>query len=95
MTQSSNGDRSPYPSPAADPAVDQTRGAVRPLLLTVREAAELVGVGRTTIYKLIGDGTLVSLRIGSSRRVPLSSIHAYVDRLCASGNASTRGASAR
>jgi excisionase family DNA binding protein len=34
------------------------------LLLSLREACELLGVGRTTLHKLIGSKQLVSRRFG-------------------------------
>lgn len=53
-----------------------------PLLLTVRQAAELLGVGRTTLYELMDSGELHSVHRGASRRVPLWAAYDYVDRLC-------------
>ena len=40
------------------------------LLVTREEAAELLSIGRTKLYELMADGTLPSVRIGKSRRVP-------------------------
>jgi excisionase family DNA binding protein len=40
------------------------------LLVTPEEAAELLSIGRTKLYELMADGTLPSVRIGKSRRVP-------------------------
>lgn len=54
------------------------------MLLTVRQAADLVGVGRTTMYKLMDEGELTSVHVGASRRIPLSSVYDYVERLCQS-----------
>ena len=53
-----------------------------PLLLTVMQAANLLGIGRTTLYKLMDLGEIGSVHVGSSRRVPLQCAHDYVDRLC-------------
>ena len=53
-----------------------------PLLLTVNQAAKLIGVGRTTIYELMDSGELFSVHRGASRRVPLWAAYDYVDRLC-------------
>jgi len=52
-----------------------------PLLVTVNQAAELLGIGRTTIYALIEAGELRSVKRGSSRRIPVKAIHHYIDRL--------------
>ncbi|WP_239394563.1 helix-turn-helix domain-containing protein [Frankia sp. CiP3] len=51
------------------------------LLLTPAEAAEQLGVGRTTVYELLNAGQLESVRIGRSRRIPRAALVAYVDRL--------------
>jgi excisionase family DNA binding protein len=45
------------------------------LLLTVEEAAELLAVGRTTVFHLIRTGQLSTVRIGRLRRVPLDALH--------------------
>jgi excisionase family DNA binding protein len=53
----------------------------RPLLLTVMEAVEVLSIGRTTLYRLMDAGDIRTVRVGSSRRVPMKSLEAYVDRL--------------
>lgn len=50
----------------------------RRLVLTVEEAADLLGVGRTTMYGLIQDGAVESVRIGRLRRVPADALTAFV-----------------
>lgn len=52
-----------------------------PLLLTVREAAALIGVGRTTLYRLMDNGQIESVHVGASRRIPLHSAYEFVDRI--------------
>ena len=42
------------------------------------EVARACGVSRQTIYKLIADGELPSVRIGNSVRVPADELHAYL-----------------
>ncbi len=51
------------------------------LLLTIVEAANLLGVGRTTLYELLARGELQAVRIGRSRRVPRQAVDDYVNRL--------------
>ena len=53
------------------------------LMLTVEEAGELIGVSRTVMYDLIGDGSIQSVKIGSLRRVPRTALDAYVAGLTA------------
>lgn len=51
-------------------------------LLTVQEAAELLGVHRATVHAMIGDGRLRSLLLGTrTRRIPADAIVDYLDRL--------------
>lgn len=52
-----------------------------PLLLTVVEAARLLGVGRSTAYELLAAGQLESVHIGRSRRVPVVAVENYVESL--------------
>lgn len=51
------------------------------LLLTVREAAHALGVGRSTAYELINAGELEVVHIGRACRVPVVVVEAYVERL--------------
>ena len=39
-------------------------------LCRVNEAAKFLGISRSMIYKLMEDGSLVYVRIGTGRRVP-------------------------
>ena len=55
----------------------------RKLLLTAEEAAEMLGVGRTTVYRMLARNELRSIKIGSSRRIPFVSLTEYVDRVLA------------
>ena len=59
------------------------------ILLTVTEAAILMGLGRTCVYRLVMQGELVSLKIGRNRRVPLWALHAFIqEQTTACGRAS-------
>ncbi len=48
------------------------------LLLRPHEAAELLGLGRSTVYELLASGAIPSITIGRSRRVPLEALRAWV-----------------
>ena len=60
-----------------------TTDIVRPvrLMLTVEEAAECLGIGRTLMYALITAGDVESVRIGRLRRVPAEALERYVSTL--------------
>lgn len=51
------------------------------VLLTVKEAARRLRIGRTTCYGLIRTGQLESVAVGGLRRVPVDAPAAYVASL--------------
>jgi excisionase family DNA binding protein len=51
------------------------------LLLTVEEAADRLGIGRTLAYALVRSGEIESVQIGRLRRVPADALPAFLDRL--------------
>lgn len=58
----------------------------QPLLLTVQQASERVNLDRSTFYAILMRGECQSIKIGRSRRVPVSALEQYVDRLIAEQN---------
>ena len=50
-------------------------------LLGMREACEFLGIRRSTLYKLIADGALDSVHIGSRHLVPVDTCTEYIRRL--------------
>ena len=54
------------------------------LLVSPEEAAELLGVGRSTVYDLMRTLALPSVKIGRCRRIPVSALRAFVDALALS-----------
>jgi excisionase family DNA binding protein len=48
------------------------------ILLRPSEAAEVIGVSRARAYELIAKGVIPSMRIGSSLRVPVEALRAWV-----------------
>ncbi|HEV8189874.1 MAG TPA: helix-turn-helix domain-containing protein [Ktedonobacterales bacterium] len=53
----------------------------RRLLLTVEDAARLLSIGRPKMWQLIMAGEVLSVKIGTSRRIPTTSLDVYVQRL--------------
>jgi excisionase family DNA binding protein len=51
------------------------------LLLTPEEAADALSLGRTTIFELMKDGRLPSIKVGRARRILADDLHAFVRRL--------------
>lgn len=48
-----------------------------PVVLTAREAMEILGVGKNTIYRLLDSGALKGFRVGRSWRITEDSLRAY------------------
>ena len=51
------------------------------LLLRPEEAAEVLGIGRSKVYELMGAGVLGSVRIGGCRRIPAGVLREFVRQL--------------
>ena len=56
-------------------------------LLTVEDAALWLSIGRTTMYALLKEGQINSVRIGRLRRIPSEALTAYTERLVAEQHA--------
>ncbi len=48
------------------------------LLLRPIEVAEVLGLGRSKVYELIGNWTIPAIKIGSSVRVPATALQEWV-----------------
>ena len=82
MTRSTTG--AVTPTGSRNQAADSEGSALivtAKVLLTPEEAAKALSVGRTRVYELIRTGALGSVRIGSSRRVPVAAVESFVARL--------------
>jgi excisionase family DNA binding protein len=59
---------------------------IEPLLIPVwPDAADALGVGRSTAFALAASGALPSVSIGKRRLVPVAGLREYVRRLSAAG----------
>ena len=73
------------PSTATASPQRRTAEATRPLLVTVRQAAEILSLSRSSIYVLIDAGKLTPIRIGRSVRFSVEHLEGFVDDLTADG----------
>lgn len=51
-----------------------------PLVLSVSELADVLGVGRNSAYTLVNSGDIRVLRIGKNIRIPQSALMEYLNR---------------
>ena len=52
-----------------------------PMLFTVEQVAQILGIGRSTVFQLIKSEQIESIRLGRSRRIPVDAMQNYVDDL--------------
>ncbi len=52
-----------------------------PLLLSLNDAAQTIGVCRATFYELLNQGLIESVKIGTRRLIVQKSLIAYVENL--------------
>lgn len=57
-----------------------TTVADEPLLLTVPEACARLRISRWTFYRLIGEGRVETIRLGSRRLVPVAGLERLIER---------------
>jgi excisionase family DNA binding protein len=50
------------------------------LNVSLAEACQIIGIGRTRLYEIINDGALRTIRIGKRRLVPVAEIRDFVAR---------------
>ncbi len=83
MTQHARGIRTSTRRTEPEEAAMRPVESVEPgqLLLSPVQAARRLGIGRSTLYLLLGDGKLESEHIGARRLVPVEELERYVDRL--------------
>lgn len=53
------------------------------LLLSIKDAAKRLNIGRTLMYELVNSGQVASVHIGKLHRVPVAALIRYVERLTA------------
>ena len=51
------------------------------LLLTIDEAAQRLGIGRSHAYVYVLRGDIPSVKLGRSRRIPLDALQEFIERL--------------
>ena len=59
-----------------EPPAPAPEGSFR--LVTIPVAAQLLGVSRSKLYELLGEGALPTVRIGRSRRISIADLETFV-----------------
>lgn len=59
--------------------------APEPLLISTADAARLVSLSRSNVYKLVKTGQIPSIRIGGLIRVPVAKLREYIARQSTGG----------
>jgi len=49
------------------------------VLITPAEAAEMLGISRATLYRVMRDTDFPLIRVGRSPRIPIRALHNWVD----------------
>jgi len=54
--------------------------AIERLTLSIKDAGRVLGLGRSTIYRLIGDGQIETVKIGNRTLIKTASIRRLVEQ---------------
>ena len=54
-----------------------------PLCVRINVAARMIGLGRTKLYELIGNGEVEAIKVGKATLVTTASLNAMIERRCA------------
>ena len=53
----------------------------RPLVCSVELAAKVLGIGRTSLFKLIREGKLHPVKIGRRTLLPMTDLKSYIEQI--------------
>ena len=54
--------------------------AFEPMLLRPEEAAEALGLSRSTLYELLRQGDIDSIKVGRARRISPRALYEFIER---------------
>jgi excisionase family DNA binding protein len=52
---------------------------IEPFTLSIKDVGRLLGIGRSTVYRLIGDGQLSTIKIGNRTLIRTTSIRCLLE----------------
>lgn len=54
------------------------QGGIEPVTVRIRQAAAMLGIGRSTLYLCIAAGEIETIKVGRATLVPVDSLKAFV-----------------
>lgn len=58
-----------------------------PLLVKPNEAAKVLAIGRSSLYRLLAEGELPSIKLGRATLIPVSALQGWIARRAADSHA--------
>jgi excisionase family DNA binding protein len=55
------------------------RNNLEPLTLTINDACKVIGIGRTSLYELIRQGRLKTIKVAGRTLVPMAALRVLVE----------------
>jgi len=52
---------------------------ISPISVRVKQACEIIGIGRSKLYQLIASGEIETIKIGCATLIPISSLHQFIE----------------
>lgn len=66
--------------PLDKPRLTIPKPQCEPITVRIPEAIRLTGIGRSKLYELIASGDVEVVKIGNCTLIPMSSLHALIER---------------
>jgi excisionase family DNA binding protein len=67
-------------SPKGSNSANATKPAIEPLLLSVKDCAALLGLGRSTVWEMVRSGELQSIRIRDRRLIKRADLELFLNK---------------
>lgn len=55
---------------------------VEPMVLEIEGLCAALSIGKNTAYELLNNGEIDCFKVGSCWKIPVNSVHDYIDRKC-------------
>jgi len=60
--------------------IERMAQSVEPLAVRIPLAAQMLGIGKSTLYEMIASGEIETIKVGRSTLVPTDSLRAFLAR---------------